>query len=117
MVVHLEEKSNSLFKTLSGGIKKRLSLAIARYPTPRCSVYAFLYCSPMIVLGEPSTGMDAGTRRDIWDLFLIMRHKYSIIILTHKMQEAYVLGDKIFIMCKGQVLCRESPAFLKKAFG
>ncbi|CAN8006682.1 unnamed protein product [Ixodes hexagonus] len=105
-VVCLEDKANSLSNTLSGGMKKRLSVAIATLSDPK-----------VIMLDEPSAGMDPETRREIWDLFISMRHRCSLVISTHNMEEADVLGDRIFIMSQGEVLCSGSPAFLKKTFG
>ncbi|EEC07511.1 ABC transporter, putative, partial [Ixodes scapularis] len=75
-VVWFEEKSNSLSNTFSGGMRKRLIIAMATLLNPK-----------VIMLDEPSTGMNPETRREMWDLFLSMRHKCSYIISTHNLEE------------------------------
>lgn len=71
----------------------------------------------MVILDEPSAGLDPETRREIWDCLLELRKKCTILITTHDMAEADVLGDRIVIMAKGKLLCAGSPLFLKKALG
>ncbi|CAN8022180.1 unnamed protein product, partial [Ixodes persulcatus] len=104
--VKLSDKCHSFCNTLSGGMKKRLSVAIATISSPK-----------VIVLDEPSAGMDPENRREMWSLFLRLRKRSTLIISTHDMEEADILADKIVVMRRGKVHCSGSPSFLKKAFG
>ncbi|XP_064456358.1 phospholipid-transporting ATPase ABCA3-like isoform X2 [Ornithodoros turicata] len=105
-MANLKAKAKHLAKTLSGGMKRRLSVAIATISRPK-----------VIVLDEPSSGLDPETRREMWDLFLGMRNKCSLLLSTHDMEEADVLGDRIAIMSQGKIRCWGAPVFLKKTFG
>ncbi|GIY06579.1 ATP-binding cassette sub-family A member 3 [Caerostris extrusa] len=71
----------------------------------------------VLFLDEPTTGMDAEARRNTWDALLEMRHDRTIILTTHYMEEADILGDRIAIMAEGEVQCCGSPMFLKQKFG
>ncbi|XP_064472529.1 phospholipid-transporting ATPase ABCA1-like isoform X2 [Ornithodoros turicata] len=104
--VNLSAKANELSKALSGGMKRRLSTAIAIVAQPQ-----------VVILDEPTAGTDPETRRDLWDMFLSLRKRCTIILSTHDMEEADVLGDRIGIMAHGNLLCWGTPIFLKKAFG
>ncbi|KAM7298420.1 ATP-binding cassette sub-family A member 2-like [Ixodes scapularis] len=73
--------------------------------------------SQVVILDEPSAGLDTENKREIWDLLLGMRSKSTLIISTHDMEEADVLADRIIVMADGRALCGGSPAFLKKAYG
>lgn len=61
--------------------------------------------------------MDVEARRSVWDALLSIRHNHTIILTTHYMEEADILGDRIAIMADGEVRCSGSPLFLKKKFG
>lgn len=61
--------------------------------------------------------MDVETRRNVWDALLEIRPNHSIILTTHYMEEADVLGDRIAIMANGEIQCCGSSLFLKKKFG
>ena len=54
---------------------------------------------PIIILDEPTTGMDPKTRRDVWDLILSMKKDRVIILTSHDMIEADSLGDRIMVVC------------------
>jgi len=73
--------------------------------------------SKFILLDEPSAGLDLSARRAMWDM--LKKHKKDKIILltTHYMDEADILGDRIGIMSKGEMITLGSPLFLKKRFG
>ncbi|KAK8757582.1 hypothetical protein V5799_004787 [Amblyomma americanum] len=103
--VHLDDKAHCTTSVLSGGMKKRLSVAIATISKPK-----------VVVLDEPTAGLDPETRRDIWELFLSLRRECTLLIATHDMAEADALGDRVAVMAQGTVQCCGSPAFLKKAF-
>ncbi|XP_064455078.1 ATP-binding cassette sub-family A member 17-like [Ornithodoros turicata] len=104
--VRLSAKIGDLSDSLSGGMKRRLSIAIAIVSNPK-----------VLILDEPTSGIDPETRRELWDLFFSLRKQCSIVLSTHDMEEADVLGDRIAIMAEGSVHCWGTPNFLKKAFG
>ena len=61
--------------------------------------------------------MDLGARRNLWDMLKSYKKDRIIVLTTHYMDEADVLGDRIGIMCKGQLQCLGSSLFLKSRFG
>ncbi|CAG2104733.1 unnamed protein product [Medioppia subpectinata] len=114
---------------LSGGMKRKLSLGIAIIGT-----------TEVLILDEPTSGMDPEARRAIWDVLQHVRREKTILLTTHYMEEAdvrsllhclplivyylnsnfvstQVLGDRIAIMSEGVLKCCGSPIFLKKRFG
>lgn len=70
-----------------------------------------------MLLDEPTAGMDLGARRGLWDMLKNYRRDKIIILTTHYMDEADVLGDRIGIMAKGQMMCLGTSLFLKNRFG
>eukprot|EP00980_Cylindrotheca_fusiformis_P009501 scaffold2077_cov119-Cylindrotheca_fusiformis.AAC.4 len=104
--VALWEKRNTLSKNLSGGMKRKLSVAIA-----------FCGDSKTVLLDEPTSGMDPFSRRFTWNVIRQYRQNRCIILTTHFMDEADVLGDRIAIMSGGQLRCLGSSLFLKKEYG
>ncbi|CAL1280712.1 unnamed protein product [Larinioides sclopetarius] len=105
-ILKLTDKRNDLVKTLSGGMKRKLSLAIA-----------IVGGSKVLFLDEPTSGLDVEARRSVWDALLEIRHNRTIILTTHYMEEADILGDRIAIMAEGEIQCCGSPMFLKQKFG
>jgi ATP-binding cassette subfamily A (ABC1) protein 3 len=73
--------------------------------------------SKLVLLDEPTAGMDLGARRGLWDMLKNYRRDKIIILTTHYMDEADVLGDRIGIMAQGQMMCLGSSLFLKNRFG
>ena len=73
--------------------------------------------SKLVILDEPTSGMDLGARRNLWDMLKKYKRDRIIILTTHYMDEADVLGDRIGIMAKGQLMCLGSSLFLKNRFG
>ena len=71
----------------------------------------------VLILDEPTSGMDPEARRGMWDVLQTMKEGRSIMLTTHFMEEADVLGDRIAIMSEGQVKCSGSPMFLKSNLG
>jgi ATP-binding cassette subfamily A (ABC1) protein 3 len=69
------------------------------------------------MLDEPTAGMDLSARRGLWDMLKNYKRDRIIILTTHYMDEADVLGDRIGIMAHGNLLCLGSSLFLKKKFG
>lgn len=104
--VDLKDKADYLSKNLSGGQKRKLSVAIA-----------FIGPSKLIYLDEPTSGMDTSARRYIWDILKKYKKDRIIILTTHFMDEADYLGDRISIIGEGKLICCGSPGFLKTKFG
>ncbi|XP_047443764.1 phospholipid-transporting ATPase ABCA1 isoform X2 [Mugil cephalus] len=104
--VGLLHKRHEQTKNLSGGMQRKLSVAIA-----------FVGGSKVVVLDEPTAGVDPYSRRGIWDLLLKYRKDRTIILSTHYMDEAELLGDRIAIISQGKLRCCGSPLFLKSRLG
>ena len=68
-------------------------------------------------MDEPTAGVDPFARRGIWDLLLKYKSKRTIILSTHHMDEADVLGDRIAIIASGQLQCVGSSLWLKSTYG
>lgn len=102
----LSNKRHSLVQTLSGGMKRKLSVAIA-----------FVGGSRAVILDEPTAGVDPYARRAIWDLILKYKQGRTILLSTHHMDEADLLGDRIAIISHGKLMCCGSPLFLKSTYG
>ncbi|XP_042225445.1 phospholipid-transporting ATPase ABCA3-like [Homarus americanus] len=101
----LQDKIDATAKTLSGGMKRKLSVGIALCGGSR-----------VVFLDEPTSGMDPGARRLIWDLLQEERSGRTILLTTHFMEEADLLGDRIAIMANGVVQCCGSSLFLKRKY-
>uniref|UniRef100_A0A3P8X9U6 ATP-binding cassette sub-family A member 2 n=1 Tax=Esox lucius TaxID=8010 RepID=A0A3P8X9U6_ESOLU len=104
--LELNNKRHSLVQTLSGGMKRKLSVAIA-----------FVGGSRAVILDEPTAGVDPYARRAIWDLILKYKQGRTILLSTHHMDEADLLGDRIAIISHGKLKCCGSPLFLKSTYG
>ncbi|KAA0192008.1 hypothetical protein HAZT_HAZT001559 [Hyalella azteca] len=102
----LKDKVHAQSYTLSGGMKRKLSVGIAL-----CAG------SKVVILDEPTSGMDPGARRLIWDLLQKAKQGRTLLLTTHFMEEADLLGDRIAIMALGVVQCCGSSMFLKKRYG
>lgn len=90
----------------SGGMKRRLSVAIALLGDPK-----------IVYLDEPTTGMDPISRRYVWDIIQEAKVGRAIVLTTHSMEEADILGDRIAIMAKGRLRCLGTSLRLKQKFG
>jgi ABC-type multidrug transport system ATPase subunit len=90
----------------SGGMRRRLSIAIALLGNPK-----------IIYLDEPTTGMDPVTRREVWDMIVRAKKGRVILLTTHSMEEADVLGDRIGVMSHGQMQALGTSLELKRKFG
>lgn len=73
--------------------------------------------SKVIMLDEPTSGMDTTARRRLWDMLKKNKQDRIIILTTHYMDEADILGDRIAIMTAGEVETTGSSLFLKKRYG
>ena len=92
--------------TYSGGMKRRLSLAIAGTGNPK-----------IIILDEPTTGMDPINRRNAWKLIQKMKEGRVVILTTHSMEEADVLSDRVSVIVDGTLKCIGSSLSLKNNYG
>eukprot|EP00043_Microstomoeca_roanoka_P013498 m.132210 g.132210 ORF g.132210 m.132210 type:complete len:1829 (+) comp15771_c0_seq2:231-5717(+) len=102
----LEEKIDERVDTLSGGQRRAVSIAIAL-----CGG------SKVVFLDEPTSGMDPFKRRHTWDLLLKHKRGRTMVLTTHFMEEADLLGDRIAIMAAGKLRTMGSSLFLKSKFG
>jgi lipooligosaccharide transport system ATP-binding protein len=97
--LELSEKKNAMIKALSGGMKRRLVIARALINDPK-----------LLILDEPTTGLDPQVRHLIWEKIRQLRKSGTTILLTtHYMEEAFQLCDEILIMHKGQKIMEDSP--------
>ncbi|KAM9123066.1 glucosylceramide transporter ABCA12 [Pangshura tecta] len=97
---------HKLTGSLSGGMKRKLSIAIA-----------FLGGSRVVILDEPTTGVDPCSRRSIWEIISKNKKGRTIILSTHHLDEAEVLSDRIAFLEHGGLKCCGSPFYLKETFG
>lgn len=93
-------------KTLSGGWKRRVSIAIGMISKPK-----------VLFLDEPTLGLDVLARRELWKIIRSLKGKVTIILTTHYLEEAEALCDKVAIMAKGEVLAAGTPEELKISAG
>ena len=73
--------------------------------------------SKVVILDEPSSGMDTSSRRRLWDMLKDNKNGKIVILTTHYMDEADILGDRICIMAEGKIKCVGSSLFLKNRYG
>jgi len=103
-LVELEDKADKLVKTYSGGMRRRLELARGLMHYPK-----------VLILDEPTLGLDPQTRRHIWDYIKMLNRDegITIILTTHYMDEADLLCNKIAIMDNGKIIASGTPKGLK----
>lgn len=104
--VGLTEKRAIRSANLSGGQKRKLSLGCA-----------LIGGSKFILLDEPTSGMDPYSRRSTWQVLQNVREGRVILLTTHFMDEADILGDRIAIMAQGRIAAAGTPMFLKEQYG
>ncbi len=103
----LEEHKHKPGEQLSGGLRRRLLVGIAVLADP-----------PLLVLDEPSVGLDPESRRDLWDLLRNYRRRGATILLTtHSMEEAETLSDRVGIIHDGALLALDTIANLRADHG
>ncbi|XP_063401544.1 phospholipid-transporting ATPase ABCA1-like [Mytilus trossulus] len=102
----LYHRSQEFPDQLSGGMKRKLSIAIA-----------FVGDAKTVILDEPTAGVDPQARRAIWELLIKFKKNRTIILSTHHMDEADILGDRIAIISQGRLLCCGSSLYLKSQYG
>ena len=102
----LEEKKNVKVEALSGGMKRRLTIARSLVSEP-----------DILMLDEPTTGLDPQARHILWDrLFRLKEQGVTLLITTHYMDEAEQLCDRLIVMDKGKIMAEDSPAQLIKTY-
>ena len=100
--MELREKSKAKVSDLSGGMKRRLIIARALLNRPR-----------LLILDEPTTGLDPQVRQLIWDkVRSLKREGVTVLLTTHYMEEAYQIADSIVIMDKGERVIEGDPSGL-----
>lgn len=102
-IVMLRDHTNKIAKSLSGGMKRKLSLAMA-----------LVGGSKLIILDEPTSGLDVESRRQVWDLIRKIKQGRSIIMSTQHLEEADELSDRICIMSHGRLLALDTSFNIKK---
>jgi ABC-2 type transport system ATP-binding protein len=107
-LVNLTERADSLVKTFSGGMRRRLEIARGLIHKPK-----------VLFLDEPTLGLDPGSRKAVWDHIRGLKeaHNTTIILTTHYMEEADSLADRIGIIYQGKIIELGTPAALKKKVG
>jgi ATP-binding cassette subfamily A (ABC1) protein 3 len=105
-LLELQDKVDKKSSSLSGGMKRKLCVGIALCGN-----------SKVVMLDEPTAGMDPSSRRALWDLLREQKKGRCVLLTTHYMDEADLLGDRIAIMAEGELKCCGSSYFLKKKFG
>ncbi len=103
----LADRANDLTETLSGGMRRRVELA-----------KAFLHRPSVLLLDEPSTGLDPGARRDLWDYLMKLRDRdgATVVLTTHILEEAEGC-DRLGILDRGEMVALDSPQGLKAQIG
>lgn len=106
-VVRLEDKADTLVEYYSGGMKRRLEIARGLIHYPR-----------VLFLDEPTLGLDAQTRRSIWDYIKNLNREYktTVILTTHYMEEADYLCERIAIIDNGKIIALDTPQRLKDEY-
>ncbi len=102
----MQEVENQRAKTLSGGWKRKLSIAMALISSPR-----------VLFLDEPTLGLDVLARRELWKAIEALKGKMTILLTTHYMEEAENLADRIAVMIAGKITACGTLAQLEEATG
>ncbi len=100
---NLEDRKNDYAKKLSGGMQRRLSIAMALTSDPK-----------VLFLDEPTLGLDVRSRRELWHIIEELKSKMTIILTTHYLEEAEALSDRIAIMDNGKLIIVGTAQELKK---
>lgn len=100
--IKLNEAANRKYKQLSGGQQQRVSLLIATIHDPK-----------LVLLDEPTTGLDPQSRRQLWERIEIIRNRgHAVLLTTHSMEEAESVCDRIAIIDHGRVVATDTPQSL-----
>lgn len=104
--VYLADVKHAQVGSFSGGMKRRLSVAISAIGNPR-----------IIFFDEPTTGMDPVSRHNVWELMQNLKKDKTIVLTTHAMEEADILADRIAVVAEGKLKCVGSSLNLKNTYG
>ena len=96
----------SVVDTFSGGMKRKLTVALA-------CMKGF----DILVLDEPTSGMDVISRTDLWNVLIKLKKDHTILLTTHSMEEADLLSDTVGIMYMGRLRAVGTPNGMKKHYG
>ncbi len=106
-LVSLKEKRNAKVEKLSGGQRQRLAIGVALIGNPQ-----------LIFMDEPTTGLDAQARRNVWEMIMALKKSGKTVFLTtHYMEEAEQLSDYVYIMDHGKIIAHGTPQELVQSFG
>ena len=103
--IDLDTKKGTMCKNLSGGEKRKLCIAIA-----------LIGNSKLVLLDEPTSGMDVIAKRKLWNFLKEFKNDKIIILTTHSLDEAEFLGDRIGIMSNGEFICSGTSSYLKSKY-
>ena len=103
--IDLKGKKDAICKSLSGGEKRKLCIALA-----------LIGDSQLVLLDEPTSGMDVMAKRELWDFLKEFKNDKIIILTTHSLDEAEYLGDRIGIMSNGDFICSGTSSYLKTKY-
>jgi len=101
----LTDRAKAKAKTLSGGLQRRLSIAMAMITNPQ-----------IVFLDEPTLGLDVRTRRDLWNILLELKGQITMILTTHYLDEVEALADRVGIMHQGKLCALGTVLELKENF-
>jgi len=104
--VGLQDSGNLQVGKYSGGMRRRISLALSTMGNPN-----------IILMDEPTTGMDPVSRRHAWSLIQSLKNDKTILMSTHAMEEAELLSDKLIVLDHGEIKCVGTPLQLKNMYG
>jgi ABC-2 type transport system ATP-binding protein len=100
--INLEDTAGKKFSQMSGGQQQRISLVISTIHNPK-----------LVLLDEPTTGLDPQSRRQLWERIEAIRERgHAVLITTHSMEEAEAVCDRIAIIDHGQVIAIDTPQAL-----
>jgi ABC-2 type transport system ATP-binding protein len=102
----LSERAKDKARILSGGMQRRLSIAMALISNPE-----------IVFLDEPTIGLDVRARRELWKALMALKGKITIVLTTHYLEEAEALSDRIGIMHGGKLRALGTAEQLKEATG
>ena len=103
----LGERRHDVIGTLSGGLKRRVLVAIALLADP-----------PVLILDEPTTGLDPESRRALWEVLLERKRRgVTMVLTTHYLEEAEVLADRIGILSRGRLIALGALSDLRRNAG
>ena len=107
-LLDLHQYSDQMIPELSGGTQRRLDLAVSLVHDPK-----------LLILDEPTTGLDPAHRSDLWTLLKKLKTEkgITIVLSTHYMEEADVLCDRLAIIDSGEIVAMDTPQKLKKTIG